>query len=72
MVHRYTDLDSEPHGAHGLIRYFIADVPDTRRLYGRRMMRRLASRCVQCHFADVDRARVSRMHAAYRARKGPQ
>lgn len=64
--------DNERHGTRALVAEFIED-PDmwagrNRRTYGRRMMRALVARCIQCHFADVDRARIRRMHAAYRRR----
>jgi hypothetical protein len=65
---RYTDDDPVPHGTRELIKYFIADLPDTRRHYGRRLIRELAGRCVQCHFIDRDRARLSRIRHAYRRR----
>lgn len=62
-----------PHGFCALVAEFIRD-PDfwsgrNRRTYGRQLMRDLADCCIQCHFADVDHARVSRMHAAYGRRK---
>jgi hypothetical protein len=71
MTHRHTDLES--HGTAGLIRYFIHDQPGmsngrVTRSYGRAMMRRIANRCVQCHFADLDRSRLRRIHAAYHRR----
>jgi hypothetical protein len=60
------------HGYRALVAEFIDD-PDTwggrvHRRYGRAMMRRLAELCVECHFADKDRARIARMHTAYRRR----
>jgi hypothetical protein len=45
---RYTIDDPVPHGTAELIRYLVVDMPDTRRLYGRRMIRQMASGCAKC------------------------
>lgn len=60
------------HGMRALVAEYIED-PDRRggrvhRSYGRRMMRRLATACPHCPAVDRARARVRRMHAAYRRR----
>jgi hypothetical protein len=65
----YTDLDPVPHGTRELIRYFVQDLPDTRRHYGRALIRELAERCVICHHVDLDQTRRSRMRAAYHRRR---
>jgi hypothetical protein len=59
---------TDRHGYTALIREYIQTHPDRRQLYGRRMMRRLADRCERCREVDAQRARVRRMHAAYRRR----
>lgn len=68
MTRRYTAADPEPHGTRELIRYYVHDAPDTRRRYGRPVIRQVAERCVICHYADLDQARLSRIRAAYRRR----
>lgn len=67
MRRRYTAVDDEPHGTIALIRYLIEDVPDTpRRLYGRRMVRRISAGCPRCQIIDQGRGRLRRIHTAYR------
>lgn len=61
------------HGSRALVAEFIED-PDywggrVRRRYGRRLMHALVQRCIECYFADIDRARLRRMHTAYRRRR---
>ncbi|GGN40467.1 hypothetical protein FHR83_007031 [Actinoplanes campanulatus] len=68
MKRRYTDADNDPHGTRELIRYFIQDQPDTRRRYGRRLIRGIAAGCDECQDTDRRDARLSRIRAAYRRR----
>jgi hypothetical protein len=56
------------HGYAALVREYIHTEPDTRRLYGRRFLRRIADRCERCRDADAQHARLRRMRAAYRRR----
>lgn len=70
MAHCFTDEDPEPHGALGLIAYFVRDLPGmsnsrVTRKYGRAMMRRIAGQCAECRTEDSTRARITRMHSAY-------
>jgi len=63
----YTIDDNEPHGTVELTQYLTKDLPDTgRRLYGRRMIRRLIRDCPRCRTADQARGRLRRLHSGYR------
>jgi hypothetical protein len=69
MRRRYTLDDPVPHGTAEFIQYLMYDMPDwPRRLYGRRMIRRLAAGCAKCLTEDAARSRRHHIHAAYRRR----
>jgi hypothetical protein len=69
MRRRYTDFDDEPHGTREIVKYYIQDCPDTRRTYGRTMLRDLVQNCPRCLATDQQNTRINRIRRAYARRR---